>query len=318
MVTAASTANLAIILIDARKGVVAQTRRHSYIAHLMGIQHLVVAVNKMDLVTYDQQVFEQIRKDYLEFATVYGITDVRFVPICALNGDMVVDRGTNLTWYNGPTVLDVLERAPAAHSETHERLRFPVQYVMRPQRSEDPELHDFRGFMGRVESGEISVGDEVKVQPSGQTSRVKTLLIGNEPIARALPEQSITILLEDELDVSRGDMLVHAHDEVSITRQLAAEVCWLAETPLDKQRKYIVRQATREVKALVSDIEHRIDMGTLTTLPAETLATNDIARINLKLAQSLCVDSYRTNRATGAFIIIDEATNNTVAAGMIR
>lgn len=317
MVTAASTANLAIILVDARKGVVAQTRRHSYIAHLLGIPHLLVAINKMDLVSYDQAVFERIRDDYLSFAAQYGISDVKFIPLSALNGDMVVDRGEMMGWYSGPTVLEVLEMTPAAHSETAEEFRFPVQYVMRPQESGNPELHDYRGFMGRVESGYVNVGDEVITLPSGQHSKVRSIDIGDTSIGSAVAEQSVTIRLTDEIDISRGDMLAHRGASVRVIKQVDAELCWLAEGSLDLQRKYVVRQATREVKGLVSAIHHRVDMGTLATLPAETIAMNDIAKITLKLAQPLCVDSYAKNRATGAFILIDDSTNNTVAAGML-
>ncbi|MBK6905939.1 MAG: sulfate adenylyltransferase [Rhodocyclaceae bacterium] len=317
MVTAASTANLAIILVDARKGVVAQTRRHSYIAHLLGIPHLLVAINKMDLAGYDQATFERIRADYLAFAAQYGIKNIKFIPLSALNGDMVVDRGENMNWYDGPTVLEVLEATPPAHSEANEEFRFPVQYVMRPQASDSAELHDYRGFMGRVESGEIKVGDAVTVLPSGQSSRVTAVELGGQPITSAFAEQSVTIRLADEIDISRGDMIVHSENTARVTKQIDAEICWLAEGSLDKQRKYIVRQASREVKALIGEIQHRVDMGTLATLPAETIAMNDIAKVSIKLAQPLAVDAYTTNRATGAFILIDDSTNNTVAAGMI-
>ena len=312
MVTAASTANLAIILVDARKGVVAQTRRHSYIAHLLGIPHLLVAINKMDLAGYDQATFERIRADYLAFAAQYGIKNIKFIPLSALNGDMVVDRGENMAWYDGPTVLEVLEATPAAHSEANEEFRFPVQYVMRPQASDSAELHDYRGFMGRVESGEVKVGDAVTVLPSGQSSRVTAVELGGQPIASAFAEQSVTIRLADEIDISRGDMIVHSENTARVTKQIDAEICWLAEGSLDKQRKYIVRQASREVKALIGEIQHRVDMGTLATLPAETIAMNDIAKVSIKLAQPLAVDAYTTNRATGAFILIDDSTNNTV------
>jgi sulfate adenylyltransferase large subunit len=212
MVTAASTADLAIILIDARKGVLTQTRRHSYLAHLLDIPHLVVAVNKMDLVDYDQATFERIRKDYLDFAARLGIGDVRFIPLSALNGDMLVERGERLDWYTGPTLLDVLENAPTAHAGRDEGFRFPVQYVCRPHASADRKLHDFRGFMGRVASGEIAAGEEVTVLPSGQRSRIKDIQLGGRSLATARAEQSVTLLLEDEIDISRGDMVVRAAD----------------------------------------------------------------------------------------------------------
>jgi sulfate adenylyltransferase subunit 1 len=317
MVTAASTANLAIILIDARKGILTQTRRHSYLAHMMGIPHIVVAINKMDLVHYDQTVFERIRTDYLTFAARLGIKDIHFIPMSALKGDMVVDRSEQMSWYSGPTLLDVLENAPAAHSEKDEPFRFPVQFVCRPHKSDDPELHDFRGFMGRVESGSISIGDAVTVLPSGKQTRVKDVRVLDKSFPQAYAEQSITLLLEDEIDISRGDMIVQPENSALVTRQLDAMVCWLAETPLDLQRKYLIRQTTRESKAVIAAIGFRVDINTLDHMSVERLEMNDIAHISLRLAQPLAVDAYAKNRATGAFIIIDESTNNTVAAGMI-
>ena len=317
MVTAASTANLAIILIDARKGVLTQTRRHSYLASLVGIPHLVVAVNKMDLVDYDQAVFERIKADYLAFAARLGINDVRFIPISALAGDMIVDRGERLGWYDGPTLLDILENAPAAHTEQAEDFRFPVQFVCRPQDAANPELHDYRGFMGRVESGEIAVGDAVTVLPSGATSRVKAIELGGERLARAIHEQSVTLLLEDEIDISRGDIIVKSAEAPEPVKQIDATVCWLSETPLSPARTYLVRHTTREVKAKLAKIDYRLDVNTLEQEATSGLAMNDIARITLKLAQPIVADRYQTNRGTGAFIIIDESTNNTVGAGMI-
>jgi sulfate adenylyltransferase subunit 1 len=322
MVTAASTASLAIILIDARKGVLTQTRRHSYLAHLLDIPHLVVAVNKMDLVNYDQATFERIRADYLDFAARLGIRDVSFIPLSALSGDMVVDRGDRLDWYAGPTLLDVLEDAPAPHTGRDEGFRFPVQYVCRPQASEDPELHDFRGFMGRVESGEIAVGAEIVVLPSERRGRIKDIQLGGRSLSAAHAEQSVTLLLEEEIDISRGDMIVRAADfdaqqAASTVRHLDAMLCWMSEAPLDTRRKYLIRQTTRETRAVLAGIDYRLDINSLERVAAETLAMNDIARVGFKLAQPLCVDKYADNRATGAFIVIDESTNNTVGAGMI-
>jgi sulfate adenylyltransferase subunit 1 len=321
MVTAASTANLAIILIDARKGVLTQTRRHSFLAHLVGIPHIVVAVNKMDLVDYDQAVFDRIRADYLAFAKEIGLQreghDIRFIPMSALNGDMIVDRSDEMNWYNGPTLLDVLEAVPAAHTEKAESFRFPVQYVCRPQASDNPELHDFRGFMGRVESGEIAVGDAVTVLPSGRASKVKVIQLGNDKLDRAIHEQSVTLLLEDEIDISRGDMIVKSSEAREPVKQLDAMLCWLSETPLSPARTYIIRHTTRESKAKVGAIEYRIDVNTLEQQSVQGLGMNDIARISFRLAQPLCVDAYAENRATGAFIVIDESTNNTVGAGMV-
>ena len=318
MVTAASTANLAIILIDVRKGVLTQTRRHSYLAHLVGIPHIVVAVNKMDLAGYEQATFDKICADYLAFANQIGLKDITFIPMSALNGDMIVDRGDSMHWYQGPTMIELLESAPPAHSEADEPFRFPVQFVCRPQASDDPELHDFRGFMGRVESGDIKVGDKITALPSGQSSTVKSILLGEQQLAAAITEQSVTILLEDEIDISRGDMIVKSGEATEPVKQIEAYVCWLSETPLSPARTYIVRHTTRESKAKVGEISYKIDVNTLEKLPAQGLAMNDIARISFRLAQPLMVDAYTKNRATGAFIVIDESTNNTVGAGMIQ
>jgi sulfate adenylyltransferase subunit 1 len=315
MVTAASTASLAIILVDARKGVLTQTRRHSYLAHLVGIPHLVVAVNKMDLVGWSEERFGRIIQDYLSFADRLGIEDVRFIPISALLGDGVVERGANLPWYRGPTLLEILESAPAAHAERAEQLRFPVQWVCRPQA---PEHHDFRGYMGRVESGDVSVGDEVEVLPSRRRTRVRRILLGEAPLPRAVSEQSVTLLLEDDVDVSRGDMIVHAGAGPAVTREVTATLCWLSEAPLSTARHYLVRHTTRETKARVAEIAHRVDLADLERKPAAALAMNDIAEVSLRLAKPIFADPYSDDRSTGAFIVVDEVSNDTVAAGMIR
>lgn len=325
MVTAASTANLAIILIDARKGVLTQTRRHSYLAHLVGIPHIVVAVNKMDLVNYDQAVYDKICADYLVFANEIGLAqsksaaghDISFIPMSALNGDMLVDRLENMPWYTGNTMIETLEATPPAHSEHAEPFRFPVQFVCRPHASDNPELHDFRGFMGRIESGEIAVGDAVTVLPNGYQSKVKSIRLGEDILSAATTEQSITLLLEDEIDTSRGDMIVKSSEAQTPVKQIEAFVCWLSETPMSTARTYIVRHTTRESKAKVSAIAYKVDVNTLEQQATTELKMNDIARISFKLAQPLMVDSYNVNRATGAFIVIDESTNNTVGAGMI-
>jgi len=318
MVTAASTANLAIILVDARKGVQTQTRRHSYLAHLVNIPHLVVAVNKMDLVDYDQTTFERICADYLAFARKLGIPDVRFIPMSALNGDMIVDRGSKLDWYAGPTLLQVLETTPAAHTEHAENFRFPVQFVCRPQDSANPELHDYRGFMGRVESGEIAVGDAVTLLPSGRTSTIKRIEIGGVAQERAIHEQSVALLLADEIDVSRGDMIVKSDEVPRTLKEVDATVCWLSEQPMSPARTYLLRHTSREVKTKIAKIDYRLDLNTLEHESVNALEMNDIARLTLKLAQPVFADPYQTNRSTGAFILIDESTNNTVGAGMIR
>ena len=320
MVTAASTANLAIILIDARRGVLTQTRRHSYLAHLVGIQHIVVAVNKMDLMNYDQAVYDKICADYLAFAKEIGLAqarDIRFIPMSALNGDMLVDRLENMPWYTGETLLEMLEDAPAADEEQNAEFRFPVQFVCRPHASADVGLHDFRGFMGRIESGDIAVGDAVTVLPNGYQSKVKAIQIGDVQLQSAQTEQSVTILLEDEIDTSRGDMIVKTGSKIEPVKQIEAFVCWLSETPMSPARTYVIRHTTRESKAKIGTIAYKIDVNTLEQQAATELKMNDIARIQFKLAQPLMVDSYSQNRAIGAFIVIDGSTNNTVGAGMI-
>ncbi|GAB4063090.1 sulfate adenylyltransferase subunit 1 [Uliginosibacterium sediminicola] len=321
MVTAASTADLAIILIDARKGVLTQTRRHSYLAHLVNIPHVVVAVNKMDLIDHDQAKFDAIVADYKAFIAKMGLfndgRDIQFIPMSALNGDNLVDRSETMSWYQGPTLLELLEAAPAAHAQGSEAFRFPVQYVCRPQDSANPELHDYRGFQGRVESGSVKVGDLLTALPNGRESRVKAVQIGGVDIAEGLAEQSITLLLEDEIDISRGDMLVKSSDVPAQQKEINAMVCWLSETPLSPARTYLIRHTTRSTKAKLTGIAYKIDVNSQEHVDATALAMNDIARVGWKLAQPVFADPYAANRATGAFIIIDESSNNTVGAGMI-
>jgi sulfate adenylyltransferase subunit 1 len=321
MVTAASSANLAIILIDARRGVLTQTRRHSTIAHLMGIPHLVVAINKMDLVDYSEETYEKIKADYLAFAKSIGLLDgpcdVRFIPLSALNGDLVVDRGEAMDWYEGPALMEILETAPGAHSERPEAFRFPVQYVCRPQDSANPALHDYRGYMGRVESGEVRIGDAVTVLPAGRESKVVGIEIGGVALGEATTEQSVTLRLADEIDISRGDMIVLSRAVPTVTKQFDAMLCWLSETPLDPARTYVVRHTSRETKAKLAGISYRLNVNTQAEESAEKLSMNDIAKVSFKLAQPVFCDAYGENRATGAFIVIDESSNNTVGAGMI-
>jgi sulfate adenylyltransferase subunit 1 len=314
MVTGASTANLAIILIDARKGVLTQSRRHAYLASLVGIPHLVVAVNKMDLVNYSREVFEDIHQDFAAFANELKLSNITYIPMSALHGDMVVERGDNLNWYEGPALMDLLENIPIDHDINLEDFRFPVQWVCRPQTEE---LHDFRGYMGRIESGFISVGDPVKVLPSGFTSRIKEIVTYDGLLDYAVAPQSVTLTIEDHLDISRGDMLVKPAAVPDVTREFEAMLCWLSEHGLDPRRKYLIKQTTRIVKALVSRIDYRVDINTLRHEEAETLKMNDIGRVALKVHQPLAYDPYQRNHATGSFIVIDEANNNTVAAGMI-
>lgn len=321
MVTAASSAHLAIILVDARRGIQTQTRRHSIIAHLLGIPQLIVAVNKMDLVQYDATVFARICDEYRAFAAKVGIPDVRFIPLSALNGDMVVERGDPLAWYEGQTLLELLETTPVAHAcgQEAEVFRFPVQYVCRPQAATDPTLHDYRGFMGRVESGRVAVGDEIIVLPSGLTARVRDIQLGGVSLTtqEAIAEQSVTLLLDRDIDISRGDLIVKTAAAPPPSSAIHADLCWLAVAPLDPNRRYILRHTTRETRAKLAAIDYLLDMNNLAHRDATQLAMNDIARVSLRLAQPIFADPYRVNRATGAFILIDEASNNTVGAGMI-
>jgi sulfate adenylyltransferase subunit 1 len=315
MVTAASTANLAIILVDARKGVLTQTRRHTYLASLLGIPHIVLAVNKMDMVDYSQARFDEIVAEYRKFAAPLGIDDPVCIPLSALNGDMVVDRGDQLDWYTGPALLEHLDTVEIDHDVNTTDFRFPVQWVCRPQTHEH---HDFRGFMGRIEAGEVSVGDAITVLPSGRTTKVKEIVTYDGKLQTAFAPQSVTLTLEDEIDISRGDLFVRSADvQPQVGKEFRAMLCWLSEAPLEKSRKYVVKHTTRMAKCLFSSLDHRVDVNTLDLLPVERLAMNDIAQVQIKVQQPLVFDSYADDRATGSFIVIDEATNNTVAAGMI-
>jgi sulfate adenylyltransferase subunit 1 len=314
MVTGASTANLAIILIDARKGVLTQSRRHAYLASLMGIPHMIVAINKMDLVDYSHEVLEKIQHDFSVFADKLGLKNIVYIPMSALNGDMVVERGDKLPWYEGVTLMDLLENIPIDHDINLEDFRFPVQLVCRPQTEE---LHDFRGYMGRIESGYISVGDAVTVLPSGLTSRIKEIVTYDGFLSHAVAPQSVTLTIEDHLDISRGDMLAKTGNVPRIVKEFEAMLCWLSEQALDPERKYLIKHSTRIVKTLVRKINYRVDVNTLNHETVDTLKMNDIGRVKLNVQQPLVCDDYQRNHATGSFIVIDEASNNTVAAGMI-
>lgn len=320
MVTAASTAQLAIILIDARKGILTQTKRHTYLAKLLGIKHVVVAVNKMDLIQYDEAQYKSICDDYKELfiPTVTGLLNIDFLPMSALKGDMIVDRGSAMNWYKGPTLLQLLEDLDTSEDIKESSLRFPIQYVCRPRASANKELHDFRAFMGRIESGFLKVNDKVKVLPSGHESSIKEIRIGEQLIKEAIPEQSITVSLIDEIDVSRGDMLVHHGDSVGAVKNFTAMVCWFSETPLSPNRTYLIMHTTQTSKAKIASINYKINIQTLDSEEVNELKTNDIANISFKLAQPLIIDSYNENRGTGAFIIVDESTFHTVGAGMIQ
>ena len=311
MVTAASTADLALILVDARKGVLTQTRRHLTLAHLVGIRHLVVVVNKMDLVGYDQAVFERIRAEVLAFSRELGVADLSFLPLSALAGDMVVDRGEHLPWYAGPTLIELLEAAALVDGHQDLPFRFSVQWVIRPHQ-------DFRGYAGRVASGRVKVGDALSVLPSGRSSRVKAIHLGDRQLSEAVTGQSITLELGDDLDISRGDLLAEAARPPVSARTLDADLCWLSEAPSRPGGRYLLRHGSRETRAILHGTAQRLDLNSLQREPEERLAMNDIARLHLKLQQPLPSDAYLENRATGAFILVDESTHATVAAGFIR
>ena len=316
MVTGASTANLAIILIDARKGVIEQTKRHSFIANLLRIQHVVLAVNKMDLVDYSQEVYDQILEDYKSFASrLDNIVDITPIPISALNGDNIVDKSTNMPWFEGASLLYHLENVYVGGDENHVQARFPVQWVIRPQ---SDQFHDFRGFAGRVAGGVFKPGDEITVMPSGFSTKVKAIHQDEKEIEEAFAPQSVTITLEDEIDISRGDMLVKANNPPKQGQDIEAMICWFSNTNLNPRAKFVIRHTTRETKAIVEKISYKVDINTLRKEEdTSSFSLNEIGRVSLRTASPLFYDSYNQNRQTGSFILIDPGTNETVAAGMI-
>ncbi len=314
MVTGASTANAAIILIDARNGVMPQTKRHTHILGLLGIPHLIVAVNKMDLVNHNQAVFEQIRAEMQEYCARQGIRDLICIPMSALNGDMVAVRGEHMDWYEGQTLLETLESLSVMDDIDRKPFRFPVQLVNRPQ---TPDLPDYRGFMGTIASGTVRVGDEVMVASTGLTSRVEEIVTFDGNLEEAFAPQSVTLTLSDEIDISRGDMLVHPTARPNDTRDLVANVCWIGDEPLTLRKKYLIKHTTNTAKAMVASIDFRRDIHTLEKMDADELAMNEIGQITFRLQKPLYYDAYKDNRLTGSFIIIDTFTNNTVGAGMI-
>ncbi len=320
MVTAASTADVAVLLVDVRQGLTAQTRRHAILCDLLGVRALFVAVNKMDLVDYAAAPFAAVREAFESFATQAFLRAPRqYVPISALMGDMVVERGERLTWYDGPTLLAALEAAPTQHEARAEAFRFPVQWVCRPQAADDPRLHDYRGYAGQVLSGSLSVGDVVRVLPAGHTTQVVGIELGGTARQQALADDSVMLLLADDLDVSRGDMIVRADEPGPVlTRMLEADLAWLANEPLAPQRVYGLRHTTREVKAKVEAIAYRLDVTTLAQVTAHTLGPNDIARVRLRLSSPIAAARYEDERPLGAFLLVDPATGDTLAGGMIR
>ncbi len=316
MVTGASTANLAIILIDARKGVIEQTKRHTFIANLLRIQHVVVAVNKMDLVDYDQDVYDKIVADYKAFASrLDNIVDITPIPISALNGDNVVDKSKSMTWFEGASLLYHLENVYVGGDENHIQARFPVQWVIRPQ---SDKFHDFRGFAGRVAGGVFKPGDFVTVMPSGFATKVKNIHQDEKEIQEAFAPKSVTITLEDEIDISRGDMLVKANNPPKQGQDIEAMICWFSNTNLNPRGKFVIQHTTKETKAIVQEISYKVDINTLRKEEdTSSFSLNEIGRVSIRTAAPLFYDSYNKNRQTGSFILIDPGTNETVATGMI-
>jgi sulfate adenylyltransferase large subunit len=310
MATGASTANLAIILIDARNGVLPQSKRHAFIASLLGIQHVLIAVNKMDLVNYDQEFFETICSDFRQFAAPLQVQDLYFIPVSALHGDNVVVRSDRMPWYEGETLLGRLENVHIASDRNLSEMRFPVQVVLRPSQQ-------FRGYGGQVASGVLKVGDPVMVLPSGRTSRVKSIVTYDGELPRAFPPMSVTVCLEDEIDISRGNMLAPPSHPPHVTRCIDARLVWMGNEPLDLRRQYIIKHTTQSVKAQVRQIRYRADVNTLERHPATELKLNEIGAVVIDTHLPLFVDQYLRNRATGSFVLIDPMSNATVAAGMV-
>ncbi|MEZ9630690.1 sulfate adenylyltransferase subunit CysN [Vibrio breoganii] len=313
MVTGASTCDLAIVMVDARHGIQTQTRRHSYICSLLGIKHIIVAINKMDLMEYSQDVYQKIKADYREMAKNFNIDDIRFVPISALNGDNVVTPSEAMDWYPGATLMKLLETVKVDQDKDLEHMRFPVQYVNRPNLN-------FRGFCGTLASGLVQVGDEVTALPSGKSSRVKSIFTYDGELDTARPGQAITITLEDEIDVSRGDMLVHNGHEPKVTNKVNAHVVWMGENPMRTHKEYIFKFGTKSCVGKVTAIPHKIDVNTLEqhAEESETLELNEIALSEIALTDKIAVDTYQTLPQTGSFIVIDRHNNVTVGAGMVE
>lgn len=316
MVTGASTANLALILVDARNGVVEQTCRHSYIATLLRIPHLVICVNKMDLVDYDQQVFEKIASDYKAFARKLDVQDIRFIPISALKGDNVVNHSDKMPWYPGEPLLSTLETIEVIGDETRsDNARLPVQTIIRPHSDEH---HDYRGYAGRVNGGVFHVGQPVVVLPSGLRSRIRSIDTFHGPLPEAFPPMSVSITLEDDIDVSRVDVIVPETNQPELSQDIDCMMCWLNQKGPRPGAKYVLRHTTREVRSMMKEIYHKININTLETIAEDKeIAMNDIFKVRLRTTQPLAYDGYRRNRQTGSLILIDETTNETVAAGMI-
>ncbi len=315
MVTGASTSNLSIILIDARKGIIEQTHRHTFIASLLGIPHVVFCINKMDLVDYDEATFERIKKETEAFASKLAVKDIHFIPISALKGDNVVNKSENMPWYKGGTLLYLLENIHIGSDHNHIDCRFPVQYVIRPQTDE---FHDYRGYAGRIAGGVFKPGDKVVALPSGFSTTVKSIDTFDGEVEEAFAPMSVTMTLEDEIDISRGDMIVRENNQPEVSQDIEVMVCWMSERPLQLRGKYAVKHTSNDARCIVKDIKYKLDINTLHRLEDEKdIAMNDIARVSLRTTKPLFFDAYQKNRVSGSLIIIDEATNETVGAGMI-
>jgi len=315
MVTGASTANAALILIDARNGVVEQTIRHCYIASLLQIPHVIVCINKMDLVGFEEDVFENIQRDINRFSDKLDIRDVYFIPISALKGDNVVDRSANMPWYQGPTLMYSLEHLHISNDENFTDPRFPVQYVIRPN---SDEFHDYRGYAGRIAGGVFHPGDSIIVLPSGFTSRIKSIDFMNEKLDMAFPPQSITMTLEDDIDISRGDMIVSETNMPQSGQDITVMICWLNERAMRPGAKYWIKHTTREARCIIREVNFKVDINTLDRNYADKqIGLNEIANVTIRTTQPVFYDSYRKNRVTGSLVLMDEGTNETICAGMI-
>ncbi len=315
MVTGASTANLALILVDARNGMVEQTCRHMFIASLLKIPHICVCINKMDLVDYSEESFEKIRQQIEGFSTKLDVVDVRFIPISALKGDNVVTRSKKTDWYQGPTLMYLLETIHISSDHNHIDCRFPVQYVIRPQSTE---YHDYRGYAGRIAGGVYKVGDKVMALPSGLTTTIQAIDTCNGSLREAFAPMAVTIRLADDIDISRGDMIVRENNVPEVGQDLEIMVCWLNEKPLQPKGKYAIKHTTKEARCVVKDIKYKLNINTLHRNEQDlNIGLNDIGRISIRTTQPLFYDSYRKNRNTGSLILVDEGTNETVGAGMI-
>jgi sulfate adenylyltransferase large subunit len=315
MVTGASTANLAIVLVDARKGLLEQSRRHAFIASLLRIPHLVVCVNKMDLVDWSEDRFEEIRAEFTRFAAKLEVADIQFIPVSALLGDNVVDKSENMPWYRGTPLLYHLEDVHIASDRNLIDVRFPVQWVIRPQSDEH---HDYRGYAGMVAGGVLKPGDDIIVLPSGLTSKIASIDTYDGPVDEAFYPMSVTLRLEDDIDVSRGDMICRVHNQPTAGQDLEAMICWMTDQPLSARSMYVLKHTTKSVRAMVKDLQYRLDINTLhRDDTVDQLGLNDIGRVTLRSTAPLFYDAYGRNRQTGSFILIDEATNRTVAGGML-